>query len=70
MAVKLYLAGKIDNQMRNKRSSLICSSTNGQSLAQIKELDINTQTLYQLAQYIQVRHAMAKFNLVIKYLCS
>ncbi|CAF0908695.1 unnamed protein product [Adineta ricciae] len=34
-------------------SEALPRSANGQSLAQIKELDINTQTLYQLAQYIQ-----------------
>ncbi|CAF1296815.1 unnamed protein product, partial [Adineta steineri] len=34
-------------------SESLARSANGQSLAQIKELDINTQTLYQLAQYIQ-----------------
>ncbi|UJR10119.1 hypothetical protein I4U23_014342 [Adineta vaga] len=34
-------------------SEVLPRSANGQSLAQIKELDINTQTLYQLAQYIQ-----------------
>jgi len=30
------------------------SSANQQSLGQMKELDVNSQVLYQLAQYLQV----------------
>ncbi|CAF1424627.1 unnamed protein product [Rotaria sordida] len=44
MEIKLYHADGAEGLTRN---------TNGQPLSQMKELDINTQTLYQLAQYVQ-----------------
>ncbi|CAF1348802.1 unnamed protein product [Rotaria sordida] len=44
MEIKLYHADGTEGLTRN---------TNGQPLSQMKELDINTQTLYQLAQYVQ-----------------
>lgn len=36
-------------------SEALPRTSNGQSLAPIKELDVSSQTLYQLAQYLQVK---------------
>ncbi|CAF3523032.1 unnamed protein product [Rotaria sp. Silwood1] len=61
LEVKLFHADGNEGFTRN---------INGQSLLQMKELDINTQTLYQLSQYIQVNNKKEVLNtnlLELKY---
>jgi hypothetical protein len=53
MEMKFYLEGNQYYKEINITHNFIFSA-NGQSLAQMKEFDINTQTLYQLSQYLQV----------------